>query len=143
MYDVNVFGVLYALEKLIPIMKTQAKGTIVGMSSLADARGLPASAGYNSSKAALTNMLEAARVELGKENIKVITVRPGFVKTDMTDQNEFKMPFIMPVEKAVRIIYKGIARKKSYIDFPFQMAAIAWLMARLPNWLFEAISKKM
>lgn len=137
MFDVNTFGIAYALEYLIPIMKKQGYGTIAGVTTLADVRGYAGSSSYSASKAAASILLEAARVELKKDNIKVVTVRPGFVKTAMTDKNEFKMPFIMQPDKAARIIRKGIDRGKSIVQFPFPIVTITRLIKNLPNWLFD------
>ena len=141
MFEVNLFGVLYAMENLLPKMKNAGEGTIATVSSLADARGIPQSSGYNSSKRALTMISEAARMSMKKDNIHIATVRPGFIATDMTKQNDFKMPFLMDAKKAANIIFKGINKKKSYIDFPWQLSAVSWLFTRLPNGLYEMILK--
>ena len=101
-FETNTFGIAHALECLIPIMKKQGYGKIAGVTSLADVRGYPGSSGYSASKAAATRLLESARIELKKFNIRVITVKPGFVKTPMTDKNEFIMPFKIQPERAAR-----------------------------------------
>jgi len=135
-YNINFFGVLNYMEFLIPLMKHKG-GIIAPVSSLADARGYPNSGSYASSKIALSKILEASRIELKPYNIGVTTIRPGFVKTDMTDQNNFKMPFLISVEKAAKIIKQGLTKKKSYIDFPFPTALLSWIIFRLPHRLFE------
>jgi len=138
-YNTNVFGIAHSLEFLIPIMKLQGYGKIAGVSSLADVRGYSGSSAYASSKAAASRLLETARVELKLHNINVITVKPGFVKTAMTDKNEFTMPFIMPAEKAARIIRKGIDKNKSVVQFPFPIAAASWIIKNMPNWLYDRL----
>lgn len=135
--EVNTFGIAYALEYIIPLMKKQGYGTVAGVTTLADVRGYAGSSSYSASKAAASILLEAARVELKKDNIAVVTVRPGFVKTAMTDKNEFTMPFIMQPDKAARIIKKGIEKRKSIVQFPFPIVSVTRLVKFLPNWLFD------
>jgi len=134
---VNTFGIAHVLECVLPIMRKQGQGTIAGITSLADVRGYGGSSSYSASKAAGSILLEAARVELKKENIKIITVRPGFVKTAMTDKNEFKMPLLMQSEKAAKIIRKGIESGRSIVQFPFPIVMATRLIKFLPNWLFD------
>lgn len=135
--EVNTFGIAYVLEYIIPIMKKQGYGTIAGVTTLADVRGYAGSSSYSASKAAASILLEVARVELKKDNISVVTVRPGFVKTAMTDKNEFKMPFILQPDKAARIIRRGIEKRKSIVQFPFPIVTATRLIKILPNWLFD------
>jgi short-subunit dehydrogenase len=118
-------------------MKKQGHGTIAGVTTLADIRGYSGSSNYNASKAAASILLEAARVELKKYNIKVITIRPGFVKTAMTDKNEFKMPMLMQTDKAARLIRKGIEKGKSVVQFPLPVAAATKIIKIMPNWIFD------
>jgi short-subunit dehydrogenase len=136
-FQVNTFGIAHALEYLIPLMKKQGHGTIAGVTTLADIRGYSGSSNYNASKAAASILLEAARVELKKYNIKVITIRPGFVKTAMTDKNEFKMPMLMQTDKAARLIRKGIEKGKSVVQFPLPVAAATKIIKIMPNWIFD------
>lgn len=135
--ETNTFGIAHALEYLIPVMLKQGYGTIAGVTSLSDVRGYPGSSSYCASKAAASILLESARVELKKSNIDVITVKPGFVKTAMTDKNEFYMPLIMSPEKAARIIRKGIEKKKSIVQFPFAIVNLTRLAKYAPNFLFD------
>lgn len=139
-YKVNVFGLIYGVEALLPQLKKQRSGMIVGVSSLADARGYPKSSFYCSSKAAASTFLESIRVEMKKYNVKVLTVKPGFVKTPMTDKNEFYMPLLMPVEKGVKIILKGIRKEKSLIRFPFALTAATQIVHLLPNRIYDFLA---
>jgi short-subunit dehydrogenase len=129
------------MEYIIPIMREQGYGKIAAVSSLADARGIPFSSAYSSSKAALTKALEAARIELKPYNIDVVTIRPGFVESEITDKNDYKMPLIMSAERAVKIIAKGLTKHKSYINFPFGTYFVASLMRIMPNPLYEFIMR--
>lgn len=141
-FAVNTFGVAHVLEAALPVLRKQGYGTIAGVSSLGDVRGYGGSSSYSASKAAASILLEGARVELKKENIKVITIRPGFVKTAMTDKNEFKMPMLMQPDKAANIIRKGIAAGKSIVQFPLPIVMITRLIKILPNWIFDwAVNK--
>jgi short-subunit dehydrogenase len=138
-FNVNVTGLTNFFEELIPLFKDRG-GMFVGVSSLADGRGFPLSGFYCASKAAATLFLESQRIELKPLNIKVLTVKPGFVKTPMTDKNKFKMPFLMNVEKAAKIILKGIEKEKSIIQFPWQTVLGAKILRLLPNFIFDFIA---
>jgi len=136
-FHVNVFGMINGFEAVVPGMKARKSGTIVGVSSLADSRGMPESGAYSASKAAVTHLLDSARIELKREGIKVINVRPGFVETDMTSVNKFKMPFLMDSKKAANIIIKGIEKGKSRIAFPGIMNFAAYILKILPGTIFD------
>lgn len=140
--EINTFGIAHCLEYLIPIMKKQGYGKIAGVSSLSDIRGFAGSSSYCSSKAATSLLLESARVELHKFNIKVITIKPGFVRTAMTDKNEFYMPFLMETDKAARIIHKRIEKNKRVVQFPLPTVLLTKLIRIIPNWLFDPIMRR-
>ncbi|MCX6564159.1 MAG: SDR family NAD(P)-dependent oxidoreductase [Candidatus Aminicenantes bacterium] len=142
-FDVNVFGMLYFIEELLPDFKCRKEGIIVGVSSLSDCRGFPRSGFYNASKAATTFLLESLRIELKKFNIKVITVKPGFVKTEMTERNQYHMPFLMPADKAAGIIIKGIKKEKRLIQFPLPMVLGTKLLKAMPDFMFEMIAGRI
>jgi short-subunit dehydrogenase len=140
-FDINVIGLFNFAEELIPEMITNKNGWIVGISSLADGRGFPQNGAYCASKAAASIFLESLRIELKRYNIKVITVKPGFVRTPMTDKNSFKMPFLINVEKAAEIIINGMKNEKRIIQFPLPTSMGAKILKIIPNFLFELISK--
>jgi len=137
-YRVNVFSIAYALEVLPSLMAE--KGIIAIVSSLADVRGFLSSSAYCSSKSAVTRLSEAARIELKRIGIDVLTIKPGFVRTDMTAKNRFPMPFLMEPGKAADIIWRGIINRKKIISFPFPMVLLTKFIALLPNWLFDFLS---
>lgn len=141
-FQVNVFGIAYALEALLPRMLERGRGAIVGVSSLAGTRGLPLSTAYGASKAAVTNLLEGMRIELAPQGIQVTTVAPGFVKTPMTDQNKFPMPFMWPVDKAARVIIRGIEKGAREIRFPFPLVATLALAKMAPNGIWDFLAGK-
>jgi short-subunit dehydrogenase len=135
-HKTNVFSIAYALELLVKVMMN-SNGKIVIVSSLADVRGFPSSSAYSSSKSAVTKLAEAARIELKQMGINVITVKPGFVATDMTAKNKFPMPFLMSADKAGKIIWHGIQRNKKIIAFPAPMVLLTKLISLLPNRVYE------
>lgn len=135
--NTNVLGIIYCAEYLIQDFILRKSGTIVGVSSLADSRGFPNSGFYSASKAAATKILESLRLELKPYNVKVITVKPGFVRTPMTDKNEFKMPFLMDADKAAQIMIKGIEKEKSVVQFPFPTALGSKILSVLPNKIYD------
>lgn len=141
-FRANIFGIIYWVEQLIPDMMKRKEGMIVGVSSLADSKGYSKSGFYSASKAAATIYLEGLSSDLRKYNIKVLTVRPGFVKTPMTDKNEFDMPFIMSPEKAVKIIINGIEKEKRMIQFPWQLVLATRLSKLIPSGFFEFLESK-
>lgn len=136
-FEVNTFGIANVLEVIVPFMLNQGYGTIAGVTSLADVRGYGGSSSYSASKAAASILLEAARVELKDKNIEVITVRPGFVKTAMTDKNEFKMPFLLQPNEAAKKIANGIAKGRTVVQFPFPIVWATRIIKFLPNWIYD------
>ncbi|MEJ5351877.1 MAG: SDR family NAD(P)-dependent oxidoreductase [Melioribacteraceae bacterium] len=136
-FGVNFFGLIYWIENLIPDFLKRKKGIIAGVSSLADNRGYSKSGFYCASKAAASIFLEGLRVELKPHGIKVITIKPGFVKTPMTDKNEFEMPFLMSAEKAADIILRGIKKEKRIIQFPLPTVISSRLIGCMPSGLYE------
>jgi short-subunit dehydrogenase len=142
-FGANLFGMIYWIEQLLPDFVNRREGIIAGISSLADNRGYSGSGFYCASKAAASIYLEGLRVELKKYGIKVISVKPGFVKTPMTDKNEFKMPFLMDVDIAARIIIDGIKKEKRIIQFPWQMVLLTRLIGFLPGRFYEYVASKV
>lgn len=141
-FDTNFFGVINFIHLLKEDFIKRKSGVIVGVSSLADTRGFPASGFYCASKSALSIFLESLRIELKKHNISVITVRPGFVRTPMTYKNEFYMPFLMEADKAAEIIIRDIKKNKRVIEFPFLLSLMVKILKILPNGIFEYLSSK-
>lgn len=141
-FGANMFGIVYWVEQLLPDYLKKKSGVIAAVSSLADNRGFSGSGFYCASKAAATTFLEGLRVELKPHNIKVITIRPGFVRTPMTDQNNFKMPLLVEPEKAAEIILDGIKKEKRVIQFPWQIYLATRLIGALPGRVYEWLAGK-
>jgi len=142
-FDDNVFGMLNFVEELLPGFIKRKEGTIVGVTSLADCRGLPKNRCYSASKAAATALLESLRVELKEHGIKVITVKPGFVKTPMTERALYPRPFLMTPEKAAAIIIKGIKKEKTMIQFPLPIVLGSKLLKVMPGFLYDRIAARI
>lgn len=140
---VNFLGMIYWIEQLLPGMLKEKKGIIAGVSSLADNRGFSGSGFYCASKAAASIYLEGLRVELKPHGIKVITIKPGFVRTPMTDKNNFEMPLLMEPDKAAKIIVSGIRKEKRVIQFPWQMVFLTRLVGLMPGNIYEFLASKV
>lgn len=141
-FGVNVFGMFYMIEGLQKYSLLRKGSIIAGVSSLADSRGFPRSGYYSASKAAASIYLESLRNELYSSGIKVITIKPGFVRTPMTDKNEFQMPFLMPVERGADIIIRGLEKEKRIIQFPRITVFGIRLLKLMPDFIFDRISRR-
>lgn len=131
--DVNVGGVLNTVEPLVGRMMGRRRGQIAVVSSLAGYIGLPYSASYNASKAAVRVWGESIRYVLKKSDVGVSVICPGFVISRMTAQAPFKMPFLMTSERASKIIRNGLAHNKARIAFPLPTKAAVWFGMLLPG----------
>ena len=112
--DVNYFGVLNCVKSVEKYFKDKKNGHISIVSSIAGYRGLPNSSGYGPSKAALNNFAESIYFDFKKYNIRVSVISPGFIKTPLTDKNDFPMPFLRSVEFAAKKIYDGLIKSNSF-----------------------------
>jgi short-subunit dehydrogenase len=137
---INVTGALVGLEHMKNRMLERESGHLAGISSLAGVRGLPGSSVYCASKAALTTYLEALAVELAPHGIHVSNVRPGYVRTAMTDANT-RMPFLMEADVAARVILAGLERRHFDIAFPRSSALFMNLLGRLPRALYFPLAR--
>ena len=130
---VNVDGVLNTVEPLVSRLIARGRGQIAVVSSLASFIGLPYSASYNASKAAVRVWGESIRYVLKKSGVGVSVVCPGFVVSRMTAQAPFKMPFLMTSARASGIIRRGLERDKARIAFPIPTKAAVWFGGLLPG----------
>ncbi|MBN2355588.1 SDR family NAD(P)-dependent oxidoreductase [candidate division KSB1 bacterium] len=143
-FDVNFWGAVYFLQHLLPAMLKRRKGIVAVTSSLASYRGMPNSAPYSASKAALDRLLESLRVDLWRSGLQFTLISPGFVETPMTAKNKFPMPFMISVQKAVRIIIRGLERGRTKIRFPIPMVILSIIGCWLPDtwWAFLMHNRK-
>lgn len=130
--DTNYLGVIRMANPLLAQMDKQGGGHFAVIASVAGYFGLPRSAAYSSTKAGLINLLETMRTELAPRNIKVRMIAPGFVKSELTDKNDFPMPFLMETDDAAKRIVDGLTQSDRFeIAFPKRMV---WLMKTI-RWL--------
>lgn len=134
-FAVNLDGVLNTILPLIPAMQARRKGQIAIVSSLAGIVGLPGSPAYSASKAAVRVYGDALRGLLKKDGIQVCVVNPGFVKTPMTQVNQYPMPMILPVEKAAAKIIHKLAHGEGVISFPLPLYAFLSMISVYPYFI--------
>lgn len=133
-FRVNVLGVVYSIEAVLPEMLRRRSGQIVAISSLAAYKGLPGESAYCASKAAVNAYAEGLRIELRKTGVKVATVCPGFVDTPMNNMEAAAMPFLMTAEAAAARIARVVERRRSgVVRFPLPMAWLTDVIARSPD----------
>ena len=131
--ETNFFGVLHCIKSVEKYFKDKKDGHISIVSSVAAYRGLPNSSGYGPSKAALTNLSESLYFDFKKHNVRISLISPGFIKTPLTDKNEFPMPFIKTPEFAAEKIFNGLTKSKTFeIHFPKELTLLLKILRVLP-----------
>jgi short-subunit dehydrogenase len=139
---INVLGAVNSVTAVLPEMVEQGSGQLVAISSLAAYRGLPKSAAYCASKAALSAFFESLRIDLRESGVRVTIIHPGFIKTALTAGRHAQMPYLMELDDAIEKIIRAIeTRKKSYA-FPWQLATISRVVMLLPPNLYDRIIAK-
>jgi len=143
--EVNYFGTMNSINSIYEYFSEKKNGQISIISSVAGYRGLPAAGAYCASKAALTSYAESLNFDMKMKNVRVSLISPGFIKTPMTDQNDFPMPMIKSPEFAANEIYKGLTEKKSFeIHFPKAFTYFLKFLQILPSSIyFKLVSKGM
>jgi short-subunit dehydrogenase len=140
--DTNVKSLAYTFHPFIAPMRKRKRGTLVGIASVAGIRGLPGAAAYTASKAAAINYCEALRVELRGSGVRVVTIAPGFVRTPMTANNPYPMPFLMDVDAFASQAADAILAGTSYCVIPWQMGVVAKLLRLMPDGVFDRLLMK-
>ena len=141
--EINAIGLANTLIPFVPSMIARRQGHLVGISSLAAFRGLPNAASYSSSKAAQMVFLESLRVDLRKHHVAVSCIHPGFIESPMTEHDEFRMPFKMPVRESSVLIAKAIADRKASYLYPWQMRMVTAVNKHLPRFLYDTIVPRL
>ena len=143
--EVNYFGTMNSINSVYEYFSEKQNGQISIISSVAGYRGLPAAGAYCASKAALTSFAESLYFDMQMKNVHVSLISPGFIKTPMTDQNDFPMPMIKSPEFAANEIFKGLTMKKAFeIHFPKAFTYFLKFLQILPSGLyFKLVSKGM
>ena len=141
--EVNFFGTMNSINSIYDYYKEKKSGQISIISSVAGYRGLPAGGAYCASKSALTTFAESLYFDMKRSNVRISVVSPGFIKTPMTDENDFPMPMIKSPEFAADKIFKGLTQSNTFeIHFPKQFTFIMKILKIIPNWLYLKLVKK-
>jgi short-subunit dehydrogenase len=140
--NVNVIGAGNSVAAVVPDMVKRGSGHLVVISSLAAYRGLPKSAAYCASKAAVSAMFESLRLDLKPHGIDVTIIHPGFIKTPLTAGRQAKLPWLQELEPAVNKIVGAIERRKRLYAFPWQLATIVRAGLIMPTAMYDWISRR-
>lgn len=140
--EVNLLGLNNLLAATVPPMAQAGHGHIVGIASVAGYRGLAGAEAYGATKAAQINLLESLRASLARRGVRVTTVCPGFVRTEMTAANSFPMPFLVDPEDAARAIADGLERRRTEIVFPLPMAVLMKAARLVPVRAWAALASR-
>jgi NADP-dependent 3-hydroxy acid dehydrogenase YdfG len=137
MADVNFTGAIRVLGQVVPDMVARDSGHIVLTGSLAGFRGLPGAIGYGASKAAVMSLAESMRADLWRSGVRVQLANPGFIKTRLTEKNEFHMPFLMSPEEAAQEIFELMSDQSAFDrSFPWLFSLVFRGARFLPNWAY-------
>lgn len=139
---INFLGAVHAVEAVLPSMLERDAGHLVAVGSLAGYGGLPHTAAYSASKAALDKFFESLRLDLRPTGVDVTLVTPGYVKTDMTASNPFPMPFLMELDDALDRIEGAIESRGRRVGFPFPLWIQVFLGQIVPRWLYDRMASK-
>lgn len=139
MADINFTGLMRVMGRVVPQFVTRDAGHVVITGSLSGFRGLPGSIGYTASKAGTMSLAECMYADLRSTGVDVQVSNPGFIKTQLTDKNDFKMPFLMSPEEAADHMFKHMNSGSFKQSFP---TVFSWLFRGsqfLPDWLYFRI----
>ena len=143
-FKINFFGTVNSIKAVEKHFKEKNSGIISIVSSIAGYRGLPNSTGYGPSKSALNNLAESLYFDFKRFGVRVCLVSPGFIKTPMTDKNDFKMPFLKTPEYAADKIYDGLTNKNIFeIHFPKALTILLKIFSFLPSKLYFGLIGRM
>ena len=141
--EICVFGTMNSINSVYDYFGQRKVGQISIISSVAGYRGLPAAGAYCASKSALTSFTESLHFEMKRKNVRVSLISPGFIKTPMTDQNDFPMPMIKSPEFAADQIYNGLIKKSGFeIHFPKVFTFFMKFLRILPNSIYFRFLEK-
>jgi NADP-dependent 3-hydroxy acid dehydrogenase YdfG len=141
--EVNVIGVANGLEAVLPRLIARRTGRVAIVASVAGYGGLPNAAAYGATKAALINLAEAMRPKLLQRGVILQVINPGFVKTPLTDKNDFAMPFLISAEDAAEVIRRGLQSDRFEIAFPTLFVRLMKLVRVLPYRLYFRLTAKL
>lgn len=136
MADVNFTGFLRVLGHVVPAMVARDAGHIVITGSLSGFRGLPGAIGYGASKAAVMSLAESMHADLRRTGVEVQLVNPGFIRTRLTDKNDFAMPFIMEPDAAAQAMFDHMNSGLFKRNFPTMFSWVFRLSQFMPDWMY-------
>ncbi|WP_342077587.1 SDR family NAD(P)-dependent oxidoreductase [Yoonia sp. SS1-5] len=136
MGEINYLGASRVVGAVIKDMIARGSGHIVLTGSLSGFRGLPGAIGYASSKAGMMALAESMQADLRNSPIAVQLVNPGFIKTRLTDKNDFNMPFIMSAEDAAREVFEHMNTDDFKKSFPMVFSWVFRLSQLMPDWMY-------
>jgi short-subunit dehydrogenase len=142
MLDVNLTGTARVLGHVVPRMVERGDGHIVLTGSLSGFRGLPGAVGYGASKAGIMSLAETMHADLKGSGVDVQLVNPGFIKTRLTDKNDFTMPFIMEPEAAAREMLEHMQGDSFSHNFPTLFSLFFRASQFLPDWLYYGLLRR-
>lgn len=142
-HETNLFGLVNTVGAALPLLRNSPRGYIVGVSSSVAMLAMPRAEAYGSSKAAVTHFLESLKADVAAFNIDVSVVSPGFVKTPLTDVNDFPMPMRITADEAAVATIKGLERRSWHIHFPKRFTFILWCLGQLPAFLRHRLTRAM
>lgn len=140
--SINVVGASNSVAAVLPEMLVRGRGHLVVMSSLAAYRGLPKSAAYCASKAAVSSFFESLRLDLEPKGIDVSIIHPGFIKTPLTAGRHAQLPYLQELDAAVKKMVGAIEKRRKTYSFPWQLATIVRAGMIMPTWMYDRISRK-
>jgi NAD(P)-dependent dehydrogenase (short-subunit alcohol dehydrogenase family) len=141
-FDVNLMGVVHALEAVIPDMAARGQGHFHIVSSATGFGGMPTSSAYGASKAALINMAESLKIELERHQVGISLSTPGFVETPAQDDNTFPKPFMIQPEEAARRIVGAVQRGGFETTFPRRFTWALKALYALPKPLYLPLVRR-
>ena len=142
--NVNFLGVIDCVKAVEEYFKNKKSGHISIVSSIAGYRGLPNSSGYGPSKAALTNFCESIYFDFKKFGVRVSVISPGFIKTSLTEKNEFPMPFLKTVDYAADKVFNGLVKTNAFeIHFPKGLTLTLKFLRILPYKIYLFLVDKL
>ncbi len=142
-YEVNVLGVIYGLVPTVARMRSRRRGQIAIIGSVTAFSGWPSAAAYGSSKAALNHLAESLKYDLDKLNIRIQVINPGFVETTLTEKVSFRMPFLMPIDRAVERLSRALSYGGFETSFPRRLSVALRLLSILPQPLRFALVNRL
>jgi len=137
--EVNYLGALAWLNPVAALFQSQGAGTIVGTSSVAGERGRIGNPSYNASKAALSSYLESLRNRLTRRGIHVLTVKPGYVATELT-QGQKGLFWVVSADQAAADIWKAVRRRKQDLYVPGRWRLVMFIVRNIPSFIFRRLS---